>query len=490
MKVSTVNRKFREPDYYAGEEEAYRLLPYNFIRLNDSREILVSFSGDFLIVPVGTASRIANRQISKHENLYKDLLSNFIVYEDEALLDILATRYRTKMAFLNEFTALHIFVVTLRCNHTCHYCQVSRVTEDKSRFDISFEDLDRAIHHMFRTTATSITMEFQGGEALLAFEKIQYAVERALVLNQEHCKRITFVICTNATVYSKEILDFCKEHSILISTSLDGPEFIHDSNRKKGGQSSYKAVVTGINVFREQLGHDRIAALMTTSTLSLEHPRAIIDTYIENGFSNIFLRSISPYGFALRNAKKNNYDSQRFLEFYKQGLEYIIELNLKGIHFVEDSTAIFLRKMLTPFSTGYVDLQSPSGLVNSVIVYNYDGYVYASDESRMLAENKDKTFLLGHVRDDYESLFFGPRVEELTTSFCNESLAGCSDCALRLFCGSDPVFNHATQGDMYGYRPTSGYCQKNMGIMLHLLELIDTRGPEVRDIFTNWIGVK
>ena len=50
---------------------------------------------------------------------------------------------------------------------------------------------------------------------------------------------------------------------------------------------------------------------------------------------------------------------------------------------------LLLQKMLTPFPTGYVDLQSPAGLGIGCVVYNYDGDVYASDEGRMLAEMKD-----------------------------------------------------------------------------------------------------
>jgi hypothetical protein len=32
---------------------------------------------------------------------------------------LLATKYRTKKAFLDGFTSLHIFVVSLRCEHSC-----------------------------------------------------------------------------------------------------------------------------------------------------------------------------------------------------------------------------------------------------------------------------------------------------------------------------------------------------------------------------------
>ena len=59
----------------------------------------------------------------------------------------------------------------------------------------------------------------------------------------------------------------------------------------------------------------------------------------------------------------------------------IIELNKQGEFFVEDYTRIILTKIITPFSIGYVDLQSPSGAINNAIVFNYDGKVYASDES-------------------------------------------------------------------------------------------------------------
>lgn len=76
---------------------------------------------------------------------------------------------------------------------------------------------------------------------------------------------------------------------------------------------------------------------------------------------------------------------------------------------IEEFAAIILRKILTPYCTGFVDLQSPAGIINSVLVYNYDGNLYASDESRMLAEEGDFTFKIGSVKDSYESLIYGKK---------------------------------------------------------------------------------
>lgn len=462
----------------------YHLLPYRFERIGN-REILVNEVGDYLIVPVGTAQRIAEKQVRKDEEIYKDLIANFFISETPIprLIDNLATRYRTKKAFLDSFTALHIFVLTLRCNQNCIYCQASSRGSDASKCDIADEDLKHAVELMFHSPSPSLTMEFQGGEPTLAFQKLKWAVEYAEKLNETENRHITYVICTNATYLTDELLQFCKDYHILISTSLDGHQFLHNRNRAK--EDSYQKVTEGIRKAREWLGPDSVSALMTTSDLSLNYPHEIIDAYRENGFREIFLRALNPYGLA----KENQWDEYftRFIEFYKQALDYIIEINLKGEFFVEAFTALILKKVLTPFCIGFVDLQSPAGLINGVVVYNYDGYVYASDESRMLAENGDYTFRLGHVNDEYNETFYGKKTMLIAKTWSNEVLAGCSDCAFQAYCGADPVRNYSTQGDMEGFRPGSWFCKKNRAVIRHIFSLIMDR-PEVMPVFKSWIN--
>ena len=150
---------------------------------------------------------------------------------------------------------------------------------------------------------------------------------------------------------------------------------------------------------REALGHDGVSALMTTTRASLGRARDIVDEYIAQGFNNIFLRSLSPYGFAIKTKTYAAYDTKEWLKFYFEGLRYIVELNKRGTPFIESYAAMILTKMLTPFETGYVDLMSPAGIGIAAVVYNYDGDVYASDESRMLAEMGDKTFCMGNVHE-------------------------------------------------------------------------------------------
>jgi His-Xaa-Ser system radical SAM maturase HxsB len=486
-------RKFTDLEQYNLQSgNQYHLLPFRFHRITPEKEIIVNEVGDYQILEVGTVEKIVKRQISKETDaeLFGDLIANFFISEERIspLIDVLATRYRTKKSFLDGFTSLHIFVISLRCEHTCHYCQVSRVTQDKGKFDMSKEYINKGIDLMMKSPNPHVTMEFQGGEALLAFENIVYGIERAKKLALEFNKEVTYVICTNLALINEEILLYCKDNNILISTSLDGPKHIHNENRKRPDKNSYELTIKGIAQSREILGFDRVSALMTTSNLSLEHPIEIVDEYYNLGFHSIFLRPISPYGFALHNERKNKYDTDKFLAFYKKALGRIIEYNLNGRRFGEDYATIILKKILTPFPVGYVDLNSPSGAINNVIVFNYDGYVYASDESRMLAESKDFKFRLGHLdTHSYEQIFYGEKVLEISEVLTNENLAGCSECAFQTYCGSDPIHNHATQGDIYGYRPTSTFCQKNMEIIRYLIELMES-DPRIKKIFESWIN--
>jgi MoaA/NifB/PqqE/SkfB family radical SAM enzyme len=146
---------------------------------------------------------------------------------------------------------------------------------------------------------------------------------------------------------------------------------------------------------------------------------------------------------------------------------------------------MILTKMLTPFQPGYVDLISPAGIGTGVLLYNYDGAVFASDESRMLSEMHDDTFKLGHVSDPYEALISSDALlDPLEQSFA-ASVPMCSSCAFEPYCGADPVYHHATQGDFIGRKPSSGFCQRNMEIFKGLIARMEANA-DTRRLFMRW----
>ena len=483
---------FSEVDAYrTPHPSGYFLLPHNFMRLANGRVLLTNDWGDWTLVEPSVHAALVKKTLDTQSSDYLDLKSKFFLSDTESLVRdrVLASRYRTKKAFIDGFTKLHIFVVSLRCDHSCPYCQVSRVSEDKDKFDMTEAIADRSIDLMMRSPAPAITCEFQGGEALLNFPLVKYIVARSKELNVRALKRIDYVVCTNLSTLSDEHLAYFQANNVTISTSLDGPAALHDRNRPFTKGSSHAAVVRNIARAQEALGKSAISALMTTTKESLACPREIVDEYLRVGLGSIFARSLSPYGFAVKTAKSIGYTMDDFLRFYRTMLAYVLEKNRAGIMFPEAFASTILRKMLTPFGTGFVDLQSPAGAGIGVVVYNYDGAVYATDESRMLAEMDDPSFMIGNVlEDDYEEIFLGERMQTIAAASCNEALAGCSDCAFQPYCGADPVYHYATQGDMFGNRASSGFCRKHMGVISHLFELLDSGDRDLQRIFWAWIG--
>ena len=485
-----VETKFRPREYFETSlQGGYRLLPFDFTRLNEHEYVVTNQAGQYALLDRATLEDFVRHRLPARADAYSTLKSaHFLIDSDsDVALDLLALKVRTKNERFANFTGLHIFVVSLRCEHACPYCQVSRQSDDRIAFDMSRETADRALDMVFRSPSPAIKIEFQGGEPLLNFSLVEYIVERAQKLNESHNRALQFVIATNLAVLTDEILSYCKAKDIYISTSLDGPADLHNRNRPRPGGDSHQRTIDGIARVRNALGRDRVSALMTTTQACLGRVTDIIDEYVKLDFNRIFLRPLSPYGFAIKTKSYQAYDAGKWLDFYFSGLDYILQLNRDGVAFAENYASIILTKMLTPLESGFVDLRSPAGIGIGAIVYNYDGDVYASDEGRMLAEMGDKTFRLGNVHaNSWEEIMTSDALlDPLEESFA-DSVPMCSECAFRPFCGSDPVFHHATQGDSVGHKPSSAFCQRNMAIIRHLMELL-RRDEETKRVLMSWI---
>ena len=478
--------KFQNIQFYK-ERKTYKLLPFKFDYFEENKVILTNMVGQYQLTEIENLELIINKK-PLNEKLEGDLRAKqFIYYDGEvAPKELLGLKLRTRYSRLSEFTSLHIFVVTLRCDHSCPYCQVSRQSENKSKFDMTKEMADAGIDFVFQSPSNAIKIEFQGGEPLLNFEMVKYIVQKSKERNISVGKNLQFVIATTMSLLTDEILDFCKEHSILISSSLDGPEELHNKNRPRKERDSYQRFISGLNKAREKLGFDQVSALMTTTEDSLNHPLEIIDEYLKLGFDSIFLRPLSPYGFAIKTKKFLTYQADRWFDFYKKGLDYIIELNKKNIPFYESYTSVILKKILTSDDAGYVDLMNPAGIGIAAIVFNYDGNVFASDESRMLAEMNDMRFKLGNLlEDNYEDIMLSDNLLDTLDDAFTLSMPMCNDCVYESYCGSDPIYHHAMQKDVVGIKTESDFCRKNMGIFKYLIQLMES-DPVVKNIFMNW----
>jgi uncharacterized protein len=466
-----------------------QLLPLRFERLRPDRYFASNFVGEGLLLTRQELDRVVALDLSPGDGLYERAFEKLLVSAkgQQSQLQLLAMRLRSRMAFLQQPTALHIFVVTLRCEHSCPYCQVSRRSVDRERFDMNEATAMRALRVALSAPAPTIKIEFQGGEPLLNFPLIQQIVETA---RQEAPvgKTLEFVIASNLALLDDDVLNFCRANSILLSTSLDGPADLHNRNRPRPGSNSHQLAVEGIRRAQTVLGRDRVGALMTTTEASLDRAEDIIDEYLRLNLDGIFLRPLSPYGFAIKTKQFDKYGGREWLKFYERGLRYILEVNKGGQHFLEFYATLLLKRILTDVPIGYVDLRSPAGIGLGALVYNYDGKVFASDEGRMLAEMGDRTFELGDLlRDDYDSLILSDKLIGLVGGSLTQCSPECASCAFEPNCGSDPVYHHATQGDPVGIKPLSEFCARQKSVLRLLIELLED-SPEDSAVLRRWVS--
>lgn len=470
--------------------------PYYFKQWDNDSYLLVNMVGEHIFLDTENFHAFADQQFARLTEAAREKLYtyNFLSrQQDKELVEnLLATKLRSRKNFLNLFTSLHMVVLTLRCNSICDYCHAGSQAENCFNTDMSLDVADKTLDMILQSPTTEITIEFQGGEPTLNWEALRFFVSQGQKrIKKFKNKHLTFVVCTNLVDLSKEKLNFLIENHVQISTSCDGPKFLHDLHRKgRNGNSTYDAFLTNLEYLRS-LGEKTVEvnALLTVTKDNLIHLRDVVDEYVKLGFHNMFIRALNPYGYAIKNKKSLSYSTEDFVYYYRDALLYIIELNKKGIFFSENYAALLFQRLMTPFSTGFVDLQSPSGAGISGAIYYYNGDVFPADEGRMLATMGDNHFRMGNVmRDSYRDIFYGRIIQDLVENSCVESMPRCSTCVYSPYCGADPIRNYLECGNIIHIDYDNNFCVKNKLIFKVLFDLIRENDPKTISILWSWVN--
>lgn len=415
----------------------------------------------------------------------------------KAKLDIerMAARIRRKKGFLGGGPHLFIVVTTLRCNHACRYCHASRTDMDRVDTDMDLATARQVVDFAFQSPSPVLNFEFQGGEPTANFPALRFVVEYAREKNRYENRELLFSLVTNMTLMDEEKLTFLVENGVMICTSLDGPEDLHNQNRGWTGKtSSYATVVDWMGRFNRawvDRGLDpnlfHVDALMTTTRASLSRGRDIVDEYARHGIKSLHLRPLNPFGFAVNTWKQVGYSMDEFLAFYRDTLAYILEKNRQGVFLQERQAAMFLTKLLTPDDPNYTDCRSPAGSGSAQLAFNFDGAVYTCDEGRMVAHMGNDFFKLGHVASStWDEVTRHPTVRALAVASIQEALPACADCVYKPSCGIQPLHNYMFDGDLFGQRPRSRKCQEFYGEQAEIFRLLAADDGRDEAIFRRW----
>ena len=416
-----------------------------------------------------------------NDDLFKKLQKNMMILTDDNF-DAISHQFNDYYWYLGQGTSLHILIPTLRCNLTCKYCYAYRVPEETANKDMTEEIMDKTLDFIFSTPSPNQNIEFSGGEPLLRFDLIKRAILRAENLALSTSKKVHFSIITNGIYLDGEKIDFFRKHKVGICLSLDGTREIHDSNRRitRGNKPTYDLVVEKINLLKEKK-FPSVNAIPVVLKDSLEKWKDIVDEYISHGFSVLRFKFVSRFGFASKAWESMSYTADEFLDAWKSVINYMLELNKKGIIISENMASIIIFKFLTGLNSNYAELMIPCGAVIGQLVYDYDGSIYTCDEARTMEE-----FKIGDVFNSSYSDLLNHTATKTLQSISNLTAYNCdSGCPWFSFCGICPleIYNEKNGfitniNSNYRHKIHEGMFEFLMDKMLH--------NPEEKKLLSQW----
>jgi uncharacterized protein len=151
------------------------------------------------------------------------------------------------------------------CNLLCTYCYK---TGAHKRQAIPLAAGKAALDFLFENSGSKLSVNFFGGEPLLAFDRIENLIIYARDKSIKEKKQVSFSVNTNGTILNKKIILFLRQHKGGIVLSLDGTPEVHNHNRKTlDGSGSYNLLEKNIPLLLEEPRQVHVRMTVTPDTV-------------------------------------------------------------------------------------------------------------------------------------------------------------------------------------------------------------------------------
>jgi uncharacterized protein len=230
--------------------------------------------------------------------------------------------------------------VTNCCNLSCKYCYVKTI--HKNKIDVSdhmsIKIVEDIINEIARdSTFHTVKIVFHGGEPLLVdsqwYEKVFPLIKNIFAKVN---KKAILCIQTNLTLLSDAMLDLIKKYRVIISTSIDGPEDVHNTYR-----GLFRKTAENIKKINE------IGLLGGVITVFHFHNYDKLDKIIATLKDLGIKRFIANFAYAMgRGRNLPILDSEKRLKVYKDLIDYTI--NTQGGDIIEYTTFLRIKRFNNP----------------------------------------------------------------------------------------------------------------------------------------------
>ncbi len=443
----------------------FAILPFNTARIR-GKYLVSNALGAWDLLELSEFRELNSFRLDRGSPLFARLKERGLIV-DETNLSAGLEDFRRSNGHLFKETFHHIAVVTTRCQGTPGH-----------GIDMAPDVAVEVLMALFPGVSRGVTLELKGGEPLLNWAAVQFMVDNARQMNSKGIKDLKIVLVTDLLLADDERMKFLAEHGVQVKVLLDGPRTLHDKIR--GG---YAKAARNIKRFQETFG-GQVTLVSTMTAATLKDPRGLVEEYLRQGQQEISLSPLNALAPDAVDWHGPDFSAKAFVDFYARAMDYIFELNERGILIRERTACSILTKVLAKRDPEDLDLMVPGGLGRLVMAYAPDGTCYPSDEARRLGP---EIFRLGDILKEKNVDMI--KKEELT-HVLQSSCAGLWHYASAYspWTGESSVMNYALQRNVVVKARLSPFCRILERQFGYIFDKICS--GEHSDIFNRWVGGK
>jgi len=254
--------------------------------------------------------------------------------------------------------------LTERCNLRCKYC----FTYGVGRRDLDFNMGKKIIDWLFMDEvcqSNEVGVDWWGGEPFLKFDLMKRLTEYVVNKAAKDKKRIMIGGTSNATLWTKEVVDWMNQTRAYFMMSIDGVKEVQDMFRKTaGGGSSWDLIAKNLPYIKQQIPFIRSRMAPTPRTIGklVESVKYLYEEYgIEhNMFSPVYEMDWTDESLA---------EAERQMKLLA---DFMIEKKLEGKqifikHLDDGAQALEMNKNAREY---------PCGAGRFYVGISVDGYIY------------------------------------------------------------------------------------------------------------------
>lgn len=454
----------------------YTLNEYFHYPLDSRYRLLTTRHGGWVILSDDEYRIFKTNRFDPNSELFQKLEDAGLILTAKSLRKVIHY-LRTENRELLSHPNYHVIVVTNKCNFNCVYCHPDARPE---KDEMDENTAKKVLDFIFSIPKRYCQIVIQGGEPLLKWDLIKFIHREVKKRAKEKNIKVKFGITSNFSLMTDEIAKAYSEMGLCPCVSFDGPKELHDKHRPfLSGEGSYNIIVYWIKRLREKYKLQTSLLPLVTKICLKYGPKVIIDEFLRLGEQLVFFKPFRPTGRALSHLKELEMTAEEFFNFWKEGMEYCIFLNKKGVKVQERMARAMIRNILTSHRESMCNRRPCGAGGFPMLSYNCDGTINVCDSARII------DFLnLGNVyTDNYQTI----RQKALPLlALAPDLIPICSSCPFIAYCGICFADTAGWENDIYPKIPRSFDCQWQKMAFKYLFQKF-LENKEDAQILRGWI---